>query len=293
MRQRCLRNKRLPIVPEAKIALRAQPKHQLIRDPRLRDLRLHTRRSRIGANPRRAAAALVRKHRAARLLRRVRMKTRRQLLIPPLIPRIVQRITQARAGQRRHRIRKLHRDLRARTQITRARQPGKLSVPRVRPVLRAHRSGKVLRLPARRIPHPYSIRPHLRDTKARRHNVRLRRRGMKHRRRGRALPSRNANLPAEVKATKSEFEGTRGCRRNFGWPAPCAFARGGCQRHPFYFGREGCPSNYSWSIITMTIMMMIMTTTTALYFSATTACLAFASSGRADPDPSHVFSSTA
>jgi hypothetical protein len=29
------------------------------------------------------------------------------------------------------------------------------------------------------------------------------------------------------------------------------------------------------------------------YFSATTACLAFASSGRADPDPSHVFSSTA
>jgi hypothetical protein len=212
MRQRCLRNKPLRIVPEAKIARRVQPAHEPIRDPRL-----HTPRSRIGANPRRAATAPIRKHRTVRLLPRVRMKTRRRLLIPPLILRIVQRITQARAGLLRHRTRKLHRDLRARTQITRP--PGKLSARRVHPMLQAHRSGKVRRLPARRVQRPSSIRPHLRDAKARhhnvrahhRHNIRPRRRGMKahrprsmkHRRRGRALPSRSVNLPAEVKATKS------------------------------------------------------------------------------------------
>jgi hypothetical protein len=211
MRQRCLRNKPLRIVPEAKIALRVQPTHELIRDPRLRDLRLHTRLSRIIANPRQAAAALVRKHRAVRLLRRIRMNTRRRLTVQLLIKQIVQRITQARAGLRRHRIRKLRRDLRARAQIAKARPPGKLSIRRVRLVLQAHRSGKVRRLPAKRVQRPSSIRPHLRDTKARhhnirahrRHNIRLRRRGMKHRSRGRSLPSRSANLPAEVKAIKS------------------------------------------------------------------------------------------
>ena len=233
MRQRCLRNKRWLRVPEAEIALRVQPTHQPIRDPRLRDLRLRTRLSRIIANPRQAAAAPIRKHRAVRRLRRVRMNTRRrllaQLLVPALVQQIVPRITQARAGLRRHRIRKLHRDLRARAQITRP--PGKLSVRRVRPMLQAHLSGKVLPLRARRDPRPSNIRPHRRDTKARlrnirahrRHNIRLRRRGMKHRRRGRALPSRNANLPAKgVKAT----EETLGCCRSrnlwaslffFGW----------------------------------------------------------------------------
>jgi hypothetical protein len=211
MRQRCLRNKRLLRVPEAEIGLRVQPTHKPIRDPRLRDLRLRTRLSRIIANPRQAAAAPIRKHRAVRLLRRIRMNTRRRLTVQLLIQQIIQRIAQARTGQRWHRTRKLHRDLRARAQITRARPPGKLSIRRVRPMLQAHLSGKVLRLPARRIPRPYSIRPHLRDAKARRHSIRPHRRGMKahrprsmkHRRRGRALPNRSANLPAEVKATKS------------------------------------------------------------------------------------------
>jgi hypothetical protein len=253
MRQRCLRNKRLPIVPEPRIALRAQPTHELIRDPirglRLRDRRLHTRRSPVGANPRQAATALVRKHRAVRLLRRVRMKTRRRLLVPllvlPLVLQIVQRITQARTGQRRHRIRKLHRDLRARAQITRP--PGKLSVRQVRLVLQAHLSGKVRRLRAKHVPRPYSIKPPLRDAKAHHHNIRLRRRGMKPRPRRRALPSKSANLPAEVKATKRNIRGNNGIPRKLRVARSLRFLQGaGASAIPFYFGRGQDRAGRQW-----------------------------------------------
>src|SRR5216683_973016 len=94
IRRRSLREKRLPIVREVRITLRARPTH---------DRPIHDRVSPIVAKPRRAGIALVPTYHAVRLLRRVRTRIGRRL--------IVQLIVQARTGLRRDLARQLRRDL--------------------------------------------------------------------------------------------------------------------------------------------------------------------------------------
>src|SRR5713226_2851365 len=99
IRRRSLREKRLPIVREARIALRARPTHERpTHDRPIRD-----RVSPIVAKPRRAGIALVPTYHAVRLLRRVRTRIGRRL--------IVQLLVQARTGLRRDLARQLRRDL--------------------------------------------------------------------------------------------------------------------------------------------------------------------------------------
>src|ERR1700692_1137686 len=92
---------------------------------------------------------------------------------------------------------------------------------------------------------------------------------------GRAISSGNA-----FRINRALRDGRLASAR--GWPTLAELK----PRWLFKVGKNkwGWCLNYSLSMITIR---------TGLYFSATTACLAFASSGRADADPSQVLTRTA